>query len=147
MLRALERCGVGHTRRRIAGQLSQGTRQRVGLAAALLGDPPLLLLDEPASGQDPEGVRAVRQLLQEAAGTCTVVISSHRLQEVQATCSRALILHRGRLCADQPVEPAGEPARSPGAPESLEQIFAQVTGGDPGPSGAGAVAAPGGGRP
>ena len=80
-----------------AGKYSLGMRQRLGLAAALLKDPELLILDEPANGLDPAGMRSVRELLAElAAEGRTVFVSSHLLAEIEHTCDRVAILHRGR---------------------------------------------------
>jgi ABC-2 type transport system ATP-binding protein len=87
----------GAARRRVKGY-SLGMRQRLGLAAALLGDPELLVLDEPANGLDPEGVRWLRDFLREfAAGGNTVLVSSHVLAEVAQTVDHVLIIRRGRL--------------------------------------------------
>jgi ABC-2 type transport system ATP-binding protein len=94
---AVERCGVGEVRRRIVGQLSKGYRQRVGLADALVGDPRLLVLDEPTIGLDPNQIRQVRELIRELGRERTVILSSHILPEVEAVCSRVLIINRGRL--------------------------------------------------
>lgn len=93
----LERAG----RRRVKGY-SLGMRQRLGVAAALLTDPPVLVLDEPAIGLDPEGIRWLRLLLRgRAANGGTVLVSSHLLGEVTQTVDRVLILDRGRLVADR----------------------------------------------
>lgn len=90
-------------RRRVKGY-SLGMRQRLGLAAALLGDPELLVLDEPANGLDPEGVRWLRDFLHSlAAGGRTVLISSHVLAEVAQTVDRVLIINRGRLVLSSPL--------------------------------------------
>jgi ABC-2 type transport system ATP-binding protein len=100
--RVIERCGLGAERRAVIGQLSRGFRQRVGLADALLGSPPLLLLDEPASGLDPAQVRDLRAVLAGLDGECTVLLSSHALAEVETLCRRVLVLHQGTLVADGP---------------------------------------------
>jgi ABC-2 type transport system ATP-binding protein len=98
VLRLVELDGVA--RRRVKGY-SLGMRQRLGLAAALLGDPELLILDEPANGLDPEGVRWLRDFLRSfAAGGRTVLVSSHVLAEVAQTVDRVLIVNRGRLVAE-----------------------------------------------
>jgi ABC-2 type transport system ATP-binding protein len=94
---AVERCGVGDVRRRIVGQLSKGYRQRVGLADALVGDPRILVLDEPTIGLDPNQIRQARELIRELGRERTVILSSHILPEVEAVCSRVLIIDRGRL--------------------------------------------------
>ncbi|MEM9193843.1 MAG: ABC transporter ATP-binding protein [Myxococcota bacterium] len=82
---------------RIVGQLSKGYRQRVGIADALLADPPLLILDEPTSGLDPNQIRQVRDLIKSFSGEKTVFLSTHILPEVEATCDRVVIIHKGRL--------------------------------------------------
>ncbi|MEZ4237128.1 MAG: ATP-binding cassette domain-containing protein [Myxococcota bacterium] len=86
------------------GTLSRGYRQRVGLAAALVHDPPILVLDEPTTGLDPNQVAELRALIRRLGATRTVILSTHVLSEVQATADRVLILHRGRLVADDRVE-------------------------------------------
>src|SRR5262249_41899410 len=81
------------------GHLSKGYRQRVGLADALLGAPPLLILDEPTAGLDPNQIREVRALIRSLGQEHTVLLSPHILPEVEPTCSRVLVIHRGRLVA------------------------------------------------
>jgi ABC-2 type transport system ATP-binding protein len=96
--RALERVGLGPVARRKLKAYSQGMRQRLGLAAALLRDPALLLLDEPTNGMDPGGIRELRSLLRTLAdGGATVFLSSHLLGEVEQVCDRIAMLHAGRL--------------------------------------------------
>jgi len=94
---AVERCGIGDVRGRIAGQLSKGYRQRVGLADTLLADPKILVLDEPTIGLDPSQIRQVRELIRELGRERTVILSSHILPEVEAVCSRVLIINKGRI--------------------------------------------------
>jgi ABC-2 type transport system ATP-binding protein len=99
----LEMCGLADVRRRIIGQLSKGYRQRVGLADALLGEPDLLILDEPTIGLDPVQIRQVRQLIKDLGKQHTILLSTHILPEVEMTCSRVLIIHRGKvLASDSP---------------------------------------------
>jgi ABC-2 type transport system ATP-binding protein len=95
--RSLEQAGVTDARDRIIGQLSKGYRQRVGLADALVADPPLLILDEPTAGLDPNQIRQVRSLVRSFVGKKTVLVSTHILPEVEATCGRVIIIHRGRV--------------------------------------------------
>ena len=95
----IERCGLADVARRLAGKLSKGYRQRVGLAQALLGDPPLLVLDEPTVGLDPVQTVEMRGLLRGLTGR-TVLLSTHILSEASALCSHILILDRGRLLAE-----------------------------------------------
>jgi ABC-2 type transport system ATP-binding protein len=82
------------------GSLSKGFRRRVGLAGAILHDPPVLLLDEPTDGLDPNQRQAVRALIARMAPTKTILISTHTLSEVSAMCSRAVIIDQGRIVAD-----------------------------------------------
>jgi ABC-2 type transport system ATP-binding protein len=98
--RVLARCGLKGERRAVIAQLSRGYRQRVGLADALLGEPPLLLLDEPASGLDPAQIRDLRDLLRDLARERAILLSSHALSEVEALCGRVLVLARGEIVAD-----------------------------------------------
>ena len=101
MLDLVELGGAAHRR---VGSYSLGMRQRLGLAAALLGDPELLILDEPANGLDPEGVRWLRDFLRSfAAGGKTVLVSSHVLAEVQQTVDQIVIINKGRLVAFEPL--------------------------------------------
>ena len=105
---AIASCGLAERRRDIIGRLSRGLRQRVGLAQAVVHDPDLLILDEPTSGLDPAQTRETRDLIRELGKHHTVVLSSHILPEVAATCERVLIINRGRLVADgTPTELAG----------------------------------------
>lgn len=96
----MDRVGLAGWERRILGSLSKGYRQRVGLAQALLHDPPVLILDEPTSGLDPTQLVGIRDLIRSLAGTHTVVLSTHVLQEVEALCPRAMVLAGGRLRAE-----------------------------------------------
>jgi ABC-2 type transport system ATP-binding protein len=103
----LERLELGELARRLAGVLSQGQRQRLGLACALLHRPALLVLDEPANALDPVQVAALRKLLRElATGGTAVILSTHQLSEVTAVCDRVAILHEGLLRYDAPLAPA-----------------------------------------
>jgi ABC-2 type transport system ATP-binding protein len=97
----LQQCGLTDVGRRIIGQLSKGYRQRVGLADALVHEPDLIILDEPTIGLDPHQIRAVRALIQELGKRHTVLLSTHILSEVEMTCTRVLILHRGQILASE----------------------------------------------
>jgi len=94
---SLAQASVSEVAERIIGQLSKGTRQRVGLADALVADPPILVLDEPTAGLDPNQIRQVRDLIRGFAGKKTVLVSTHILPEVEATCERVVIIHRGKV--------------------------------------------------
>jgi ABC-2 type transport system ATP-binding protein len=95
--RALESCAIGPVAGRIIGQLSKGYRQRVGLAGALLHDPEILILDEPTVGLDPSQIIEIRELIRGIGREKTVLLSSHILPEVEATCQRVLIFNEGHL--------------------------------------------------
>ncbi len=95
-----EKAGISHVRGRRIQNLSKGYRQRVGLAQALLGNPPLLLLDEPTVGLDPRQMVEMRSLIASLRGVHTVIISSHLLSEIAAICNRVIILHEGSVVAD-----------------------------------------------
>jgi ABC-2 type transport system ATP-binding protein len=97
----IERVGLAHAAKRIVGNYSLGMRQRLGIANALMGDPAILILDEPANGMDPEGIRWMRHLLRDFADRGgTVLLSSHLLAEVQATVDRVVVINNGRVVAD-----------------------------------------------
>lgn len=100
----LRRCWLTDVQRRPIEQLSKGYRQRVGLAAALLHDPPVLILDEPTVGLDPSQIREVRSLIRELGGEHTVLLSSHILSEVEAVCDRVMIIAGGRIRAEGSME-------------------------------------------
>jgi gliding motility-associated transport system ATP-binding protein len=95
-----QRCGLGDVAGKLVGELSKGYRQRVGLAQAMLHDPDILILDEPTSGLDPNQIVEIRSLIKEIGREKTVILSTHILPEVQATCSRIVIISGGRLVAD-----------------------------------------------
>ncbi len=98
--RALEKTQLTDVRKRLIQNLSKGYRQRVGLAQAIVSDPEILILDEPTVGLDPRQVAEIRRLLQELRGSHTIVLSTHILSEVQATCDRAIIINGGRIVAE-----------------------------------------------
>jgi ABC-2 type transport system ATP-binding protein len=101
----LEQVGLGAVAGRRLGDLSLGMSQRLGIAGALLGDPKVLLFDEPMNGLDPEGIRWIRRLLQGfAAEGRAVVVSSHLMHEMEETADRVLVIARGRLIADTTIE-------------------------------------------
>ncbi len=95
----LEQCGLTEVAGKIIGTLSKGYRQRVGLADALVHEPRLILLDEPTIGLDPHQLRAVRDMIRSLARERTILISSHILPEIEATCGRVLIMFAGRILA------------------------------------------------
>ncbi|HVN86858.1 MAG TPA: ABC transporter ATP-binding protein [Candidatus Binatia bacterium] len=95
----LATCGLAHMQHRLIGTLSKGYRQRVGIAQALVGSPRVLILDEPTSGLDPEQVAELRTLIRSLRGDRTVILSTHILPEVEATCDRVIIINKGRVLA------------------------------------------------
>jgi ABC-2 type transport system ATP-binding protein len=101
-------CGLAQVRNRRIDTLSKGYRQRTGLAQAILHDPPILILDEPTTGLDPNQIIGIRSLIKDLGKRKTVILSTHILQEVEAICSRVLILNEGRIAAQgTPEEIAG----------------------------------------
>ena len=112
LARVVERCWLQDVIDRPIGQLSKGFRQRVGLADALLHNPRVLILDEPTIGLDPAQIRETRSLIKELARDHTVMLSSHILPEVEATCQRIIIIHQGRIVAS-------------GSPEELRERISE----------------------
>jgi ABC-2 type transport system ATP-binding protein len=96
---AIKRCNLEEKRKVIIRKLSKGYRQRVGIAQAIVHDPPAIILDEPTVGLDPRQIIDVRNLIKSLAGTHTIILSTHILPEVSMTCSRVAIINRGRLVA------------------------------------------------
>jgi ABC-2 type transport system ATP-binding protein len=95
----LEVCDLKRVRHKIIGQLSKGYRQRVGIAEAILAEPPVIIMDEPTIGLDPHQILIVRDLIASLRGRMTVIISSHILPEIEVTCDRVLIINQGRVVA------------------------------------------------
>jgi ABC-2 type transport system ATP-binding protein len=100
----VERTGLASHRHKQIGELSKGYRQRVGLAQAMLHDPEVLILDEPTSGLDPNQIVEIRQLIKDLGKEKTVILSTHILAEVEAVCDRAIIINKGKLVADAPIQ-------------------------------------------
>jgi ABC-2 type transport system ATP-binding protein len=103
-------CGLESVRHKDIGEMSKGFRQRVGLAQAMIHDPEVLILDEPTSGLDPNQIVEIRNLIKRLGRAKTVILSTHILSEVQATCDRVLIINEGKIVAD-------------GTPEHLQREF------------------------
>ena len=99
MEHVIEKTGLGHVRKRVIGNLSRGYRQRVGLAQALIHDPPVLILDEPTVGLDPNQILEIRALIKGLAGSHTIILSTHILPEATALCERVIIIHQGHIVA------------------------------------------------
>ncbi len=119
--RVLDLCAIRDMRHRLLGTLSKGYRQRVGLAQALLHDPPCLVLDEPTDGLDPNQKDVVRALIRSMGSTKAIILSTHILEEVDALCTRVIIINRGKILLDE--TPAEMRRRSP----RLEDVFRDVT--------------------
>lgn len=96
----IDRCGLGPEQHKKIGMLSKGFRQRIGLAQALIHDPPVLVLDEPTSGLDPNQLVEIRRLIKSVSTNKTVIFSTHILQEVKALCERVIVINRGEIVAD-----------------------------------------------
>lgn len=93
-------CGLEVEQNKLIGSLSKGYRQRVGLAQALIHNPPVLILDEPTTGLDPNQIVEIRKLIRQISQNKTVIFSTHIMQEVQALCDRAIIINKGKIVAD-----------------------------------------------
>ena len=117
-----EKAGIAHVRSRIIKNLSKGYRQRVGLAAALLGEPAVLMLGEPTVGLDPTQIIEIRTLIEQVGKEHTVILSSHILSEIQAVCERVIVLNEGRLVADD------TPSNLEGTMQSKNSCVALVEG-------------------
>jgi ABC-2 type transport system ATP-binding protein len=102
--RIIDICGLGSVIHKDIGELSKGYRQRVGLAQAMIHDPEILILDEPTIGLDPNQIVEIRNLIKELGKEKTVILSTHILPEVEATCGRVLIIHEGKIVADGTAE-------------------------------------------
>ncbi len=131
--RVIEAVGLGPRTGQLIGQLSKGYRQRVGLAQALVSDPPVLILDEPTIGLDPGQIVEIRSLVRSFAGHKTVMLSSHILPEVEATCDRVVIINHGRLAAEVDLRTeaqsgAGLRLVARGPAEELGRLVAAVPG-------------------
>lgn len=113
----IERVGLSPERHKHIRELSKGYRQRVGLAQALLGNPQLLILDEPTTGLDPNQLVEIRSLIRDLGKERTVILSTHIMQEVREMCDRVVILDHGQIKADKPIEEIAD----------LEKLFHQAT--------------------
>jgi ABC-2 type transport system ATP-binding protein len=101
---ALEKTSLGDVRKRLIGNLSKGFRQRVGIAQALVHNPQVLILDEPTVGLDPKQIIEIRKLIKELAGNHTIILSTHILPEVTATCDRVIVINKGKIAAQDSLE-------------------------------------------
>jgi ABC-2 type transport system ATP-binding protein len=130
--RVIERCGLGEVRRRLCGNLSKGFAQRTGIAQAIVHDPDLIVLDEPASGLDPVQAASIRELVRELGRDRAVILSTHLLHDVTACCARVAILHRGRLRHDGALADldSNDLTGDDATHESLEKVFFRIAGAD-----------------
>ncbi|MFN0009135.1 MAG: ABC transporter ATP-binding protein [Planctomycetota bacterium] len=126
--RVIDRCGLEDVARKRVRECSKGYRQRLGLAAALIHDPPVLLLDEPTHGLDPLQVAAFRDLVLESRAGRAIVFSSHVLAEVAAVSTRIVAMHGGRIVLDEDARKLSEAARARGA--TLEDLVLGAVRGD-----------------
>lgn len=113
-------CGITSVKHMDIGQLSKGYRQRVGLAQAMIHDPKILIMDEPTSGLDPNQIVEIRNLIRQLGKEKTVILSTHILPEVQATCNRVLIISKGKIVAD------GTPAELQSGFQGSERVFVEL---------------------
>lgn len=122
----MERCWLKDVRKQLIGTLSKGYRQRVGLADALLADPPVLILDEPTAGLDPTQIRETRKLIRELGNEHTMLLSTHILSEVEMTCDSAVIIYQGKVVENGTLEAIRHKHRT----NTLEDVFVKLTGQD-----------------
>lgn len=101
---AIEKTNLGEVQNRLIQNLSKGFKQRVGIAQAIVSDPEVLILDEPTVGLDPKQVAEIRDLIQSLRGQHTIILSTHILPEVQATCEKIIIIHQGRIVAEDRIQ-------------------------------------------
>jgi ABC-2 type transport system ATP-binding protein len=120
----IDRCWLSEVRHQLVGTLSKGFRQRVGLADALLADPPVLILDEPTAGLDPTQIRETRHLIRELGEQHTILLSTHILPEVEMTCDRVIVIARGKV-----VE-SGMLSELRSRQRSLEDVFVSIVEGE-----------------
>jgi len=134
--KVVEETSLGDVIGKSIGELSKGFRQRVGLAQALIHEPPVLILDEPMSGLDPNQASEIRELIREIGRERTIILSTHNLAEVQVTCGRVLIISQGQLVADDTPEElaarAGKPRfiatvrRNGHSPADIREAFSKI---------------------
>lgn len=119
----IEKVGLTPESHKKIGQLSKGYKQRVGLAQAILSNPDILILDEPTNGLDPNQILEIREVIREIGKSKTVILSTHIMQEVEALCTRVILLNKGEVVSDSPIE------EFKGQYKNLEDAFHQLTNG------------------
>ena len=117
----IELVGLTPEKNKKIHQLSKGYKQRVGIAQAILSKPQILILDEPTNGLDPNQIIEIRELIREIGKDTTIILSTHIMQEVEALCSRVILLNKGEIVADQPIE------EFKGQYQNLEEAFQALT--------------------
>lgn len=117
----IELVGLTPEKHKKIHQLSKGYKQRVGIAQAILSKPQILILDEPTNGLDPNQIIEIRELIREIGKDTTIILSTHIMQEVEALCSRVILLNKGEIVADQPIE------EFKGQYQNLEEAFQALT--------------------
>ncbi len=117
----IEKVGLTAEKHKKIHQLSKGYKQRVGLAQAIISSPEILILDEPTNGLDPNQIIEIREVIREIGKQKTVILSTHIMQEVEALCSRVILLNKGKIVADQSIE------EFKGQYKSLEEAFHVLT--------------------
>lgn len=121
MAEVIAQVGLTPEQHKKINQLSKGYKQRVGLAQAILSKPEILILDEPTNGLDPNQIIEIRELIREIGKETTIILSTHIMQEVEALCSRVILLNKGEIVADQPIE------EFKGQYQNLEEAFQALT--------------------
>ena len=119
-------CSLNEVMHKAVNELSKGYRQRVGIAHALMGDPEILVLDEPTVGLDPNQIVETREIIKRIGKEKTIIFSTHILSEALATCDRVVIIHNGKLAADYSMEQLRELLKN----ESIEDLFRKITRGN-----------------
>jgi len=117
----IQKVGLSPESHKKIGQLSKGYKQRVGLAQAILSNPEILILDEPTNGLDPNQILEIREVIREIGKSKTVILSTHIMQEVEALCSRVILLNKGKIVSDSPIE------EFKGQYKNLEEAFHKLT--------------------
>jgi ABC-2 type transport system ATP-binding protein len=124
---AIDRLHLGPYRRQLVETLSKGYKRRTGLAQALLHDPPILVLDEPTDGLDPNQKHEVRELIRKLGGERAIVLSTHILEEVEAVCTRAVIINEGRIVFDGTPRELDSKAPAGVTRNRLDHVFRDLT--------------------